>query len=89
MSLFYLVGLFDLWNGLWAIAFSAGAAYGIAATVQGPLMPWIGFVVLMGQMSVSHVWRQMANTPSTVDVTGAQMVLVMKVRHLNLRATLY
>lgn len=41
-------------------------------------MPWIGFVFLMGHMSVNHIARQMANSPRSVDVTGAQMVLVIK-----------
>jgi lysophospholipid acyltransferase len=41
-------------------------------------MPWVGFVFLMGHMSVSHIARQAANAPTTVDVTGAQMVMVMK-----------
>lgn len=41
-------------------------------------MPWIGFVFLMGHMSVNHIARQAANSPSSVDITGAQMVLVMK-----------
>lgn len=41
-------------------------------------MPWIGFVFAMGHMSVSHIQRQIANTPSVVDITGAQMVLIMK-----------
>jgi lysophospholipid acyltransferase len=41
-------------------------------------MPWIGFVFLMGHMSINHIYRQWANDPSRVDITGAQMVLVMK-----------
>jgi lysophospholipid acyltransferase len=41
-------------------------------------MPWIAFAVLMGHMSVSHLYRQAVNDPGVVDVTGAQMVLVMK-----------
>lgn len=41
-------------------------------------MPWIGFVFLMGYMSVSHIYRQIKSDPSVVDVTGAQMVMVMK-----------
>lgn len=41
-------------------------------------MPWIGFVVLMGHMSVSHLYRQRVGTPGSVDITGAQMVMVMK-----------
>ena len=41
-------------------------------------MPWIGFAFLMGHMSISHIRRQIADSSSTVDITGAQMVLVMK-----------
>jgi lysophospholipid acyltransferase len=41
-------------------------------------MPWIGFIWLMGHMSISHIYRQIVNNPSLVDITGAQMVMVMK-----------
>jgi lysophospholipid acyltransferase len=78
VSMFYLVGLFDMWTGLQHLLASAVAAYAIAAYVQGPFMPWVGFVVLMGHMSISHIYRQIVNDPGIIDVTGAQMVLVMK-----------
>ncbi|KAK0251454.1 Lysophospholipid acyltransferase [Friedmanniomyces endolithicus] len=78
ISIFYLVGLFDLWSGLALIVFDAVGAYLIAKYVEGPYMPWIGFSFLMGHMSISHIYRQMAATPSSVDITGAQMVMVMK-----------
>lgn len=42
-------------------------------------MPWISFVFLMGHMLVSHIHRELYPQPGVVDVTGAQMVLVMKV----------
>jgi len=58
---------------------SAGGAYAIAKFLRGSrYMPWVGFVFLMGHMSVNHIARQAANSPSSVDITGAQMVLVMK-----------
>jgi lysophospholipid acyltransferase len=41
-------------------------------------MPWLAFVFVMSHMSVSHVARMAASDPSSVDVTGAQMVLLMK-----------
>lgn len=41
-------------------------------------MPWLGFLFLMTHMSISHIKRQIQNDPSVVDVTGAQMVLLMK-----------
>ncbi|KAK4548479.1 hypothetical protein LTR36_009389 [Oleoguttula mirabilis] len=78
IAVFYLVGLFDLWGGLAVILFDAVGAYLIAAYVAGPYMPWLGFVFLMGHMSISHIYRQLAASPSSVDITGAQMVLVMK-----------
>ncbi|KAL2271685.1 hypothetical protein VTJ83DRAFT_1056 [Remersonia thermophila] len=79
VAVFYLVGLFDLWDGLRTLLISAGGAYAIAKYLRGsPYMPWVGFVFLMGHMSINHIARQAANSPRSVDVTGAQMVLVMK-----------
>ncbi|TKA77586.1 hypothetical protein B0A49_01739 [Cryomyces minteri] len=78
VSVFYLVGLFDLWGGVRTLLISSVGAYAIASYVQGPYMPWIGFVFLMGHMSVNHIHRQTVADPSRVDITGAQMVLVMK-----------
>ncbi|KAA8572641.1 hypothetical protein EYC84_003240 [Monilinia fructicola] len=48
VSSFYLLGLFDLWGGTRTLAISSIGAYCIAKYVQGPFMPWIGFVFLMG-----------------------------------------
>ena len=78
MSLFYLVGLFDLWAGIRTVLISSVGAYVIAKYVDGPLMPWIGFVFLMGHMSINHIHRQFADNPAVLDITGVQMVLVMK-----------
>ncbi|KAJ6198313.1 membrane-bound O-acyltransferase domain-containing protein 5 [Bipolaris maydis] len=78
VSMFYLVGLFDLWAGLRTIFISAGGAYLIASKIHSPYMPWIGFVFLMGHMSVNHIYRQAVNDASVFDITGAQMVMVMK-----------
>ncbi|KAF1813121.1 MBOAT-domain-containing protein [Eremomyces bilateralis CBS 781.70] len=78
VSLFYLVGLFDLWAGLRTLFCSAAATYLIAKYVQGSLMPWLAFAFLMGHLSISHLERQFVNNPAAVDVTGAQMVLLMK-----------
>ncbi|MCJ1311607.1 lysophospholipid acyltransferase [Agyrium rufum] len=78
VSLFYLVGMFDLWTGVRTMLISSAGAYAIAKYVEGPFMPWIGFIFVMGHMSVNHIYRQMANAPSAIDITGAQMVMVMK-----------
>ena len=68
--MFYMVGLFDLWNGIRTILISSVGAYCIASYIDGPFMPWIGFVFLMGHMSVNHLHRQFVNNPSLVDITG-------------------
>ena len=41
-------------------------------------MPWISFVFQMGFLSINQLTRQFLNDPGIIDVTGAQMVLVMK-----------
>ncbi|KAI9826824.1 MAG: lysophospholipid acyltransferase [Thelocarpon impressellum] len=78
VSLFYLVGLFDMWTGLQTLLIAAGGAYAIATFIDGPFMPWVAFASLMGHLAINHIARQAANTPTVVDVTGAQMVMVMK-----------
>lgn len=78
VSMFYLVGLFDMWAGLRTFIISAGGAYVISSRINSPYMPWIGFVFLMGHMSMNHIIRQSVNDVGAIDITGAQMVLVMK-----------
>lgn len=78
VSLFYLVGLFDLWSGLRTLFIDAAVTYAISYYIDGSLMPWIGFVFLMGHMSINHIHREILGEPSTIDITGAQMVNIMK-----------
>ncbi|KAL2396078.1 Lysophospholipid acyltransferase [Exophiala dermatitidis] len=78
VSLFYLIGLFDLYDGVRTLLYSSVGAYAIAYYIDGSLMPWIAFLFLMGHLSMNHIQRQILNDPSVVDITGGQMVLVMK-----------
>lgn len=78
VSLFYLIGLFDLWDGLRTLIYSSAGIYAIAYYIDGSMMPWIGFIFLMGHMSINHITRQILDDPQVIDITGAQMVLVMK-----------
>ena len=74
MSLFFLLGVFDLWNGLWILLVAAVGTYVIAFGIKGPMMPWIAFIFVMGQMSISHLIRQIYKTPdSVVDYTGYRL----------------
>ena len=67
-----------MWSGLRTLIIDAAATYAIANYVEGPYMPWIGFFFLMGRMSVNHIIRQTQDTPAVIDITGAQMVNIMK-----------
>ncbi|RYP46009.1 hypothetical protein DL768_007725 [Monosporascus sp. mg162] len=79
VGIFYLVGLFSLWSGLRTLFISSAVTYCLAYFLRtSPYMPWLAFVFLMGHMALSQLSRQFANNPSAVDITGAQMVLVMK-----------
>ncbi|KAI1420577.1 membrane-bound O-acyltransferase domain-containing protein 1 [Xylaria sp. FL1777] len=78
-GLFYLVGLYSLWTGIRTLFISSAVTYGLASYLRtSPYMPWIAFVFLMGHMAVNQLARQFADDPSVVDITGAQMVMVMK-----------
>ncbi|KAL9090422.1 MAG: hypothetical protein Q9159_001951 [Coniocarpon cinnabarinum] len=78
VSLFFLVGVYDLWSGLRTLLVTCAGAYIIARYLSGPVMPWLGFFFLMGHMSINHVYRHRHTAPGEFDHTGAQMVLVMK-----------
>ncbi|CAJ2505955.1 Uu.00g000850.m01.CDS01 [Anthostomella pinea] len=78
-GLFYLVGLYSLWAGVRSIIISSGVTYALAHYLRtSPYMPWIAFVFLMGHMATNQLARQFAGDPSSVDITGVQMVLLMK-----------
>lgn len=55
------------------------ATYYLAANFKSPYMPWVAFAGLMGHMLYLHAYRELFPKPGVVDITGAQMVLVMKV----------
>lgn len=79
VGLFYLVGLYSLWGGVRTLIISSAGTYALTYYLRtSAYMPWIAFVFLMGHMATNQLSRQFADNPSSVDITGAQMVLVMK-----------
>jgi len=71
ISLFFLVGVFDLWTALWTLIISSVGTYALTFGIQGPMMPWVVFVFVMGHLSVSQMIRQFHRVPDTViDNTG-------------------
>ncbi|KEI42328.1 uncharacterized protein L969DRAFT_14532 [Mixia osmundae IAM 14324] len=44
--------------------------------------PWYIFAILMGQLTLNHIHRYFSNTSlDVIEITGSQMVLVMKLSH--------
>ncbi|GAA6063886.1 hypothetical protein JCM10212_001368 [Sporobolomyces blumeae] len=45
----------------------------------GKSMPWTVFAIVMGHLAYNHILRQIRDVPlTTIEITGSQMVLVMK-----------
>lgn len=80
VSLFICTGIFSLWTGFLTLVGTSMATYYLAANFKNPLMPWVAFAALMAHMLYLHAYRELFPRPGVVDITGAQMVLVMKVR---------
>ncbi|EJD00976.1 MBOAT-domain-containing protein [Fomitiporia mediterranea MF3/22] len=79
VTMFYLLGMLELWSGAAQLLGSVLATYFIAKNVKSSNMPWIVFFIVMGHLMVNHVIRAMFNLSyETFEVTGPQMVLTMK-----------
>ncbi|KAI0796503.1 MBOAT, membrane-bound O-acyltransferase family-domain-containing protein [Abortiporus biennis] len=79
IAVFYFIPVLHLWNGFAQLMFDVLGTYYIAKTVKSAHMPWIVFWFVMGHLTVNHIIRAMFNLSyETVEVTGPQMVLTMK-----------
>lgn len=82
VSAFYLLGIFDLKDGVQTLLISSLGTYLLAKYVKSPLMPWVVFVFVMGHLTVNHIERyyspEQKGSDGRMDITGSQMVLVMK-----------
>lgn len=80
VSAFYIFGILNLKGGLMTILFSALGCYFITRYIRTSLMPWINFLFLMSHLAYSHISTQFFRSydQTVIDITGAQMVLVMK-----------
>ncbi len=80
VSCFYVFGICDLRFGISTLLISATGSYFITRYVRTKSMPWINFLFLMIHMAYSHFHLQFFKEydPKLIDITGAQMILVMK-----------
>lgn len=80
ISAFYLFGILGLLDGFRTLFVSSMFTYFVTKYVRGKKMPIINFAFVMGHLAMNHIYYQFFNDydASKVDITGAQMVLVMK-----------
>lgn len=80
VSAFYVFGILNLYSGFLTLCISSFGCYFITRYVRIPAMPWINFIFLMSHLAYTHIHTQFFNVydPSKVDISGAQMVLVIK-----------
>ncbi|WVQ79951.1 hypothetical protein IAT38_002052 [Cryptococcus sp. DSM 104549] len=79
ISTFFLVPLLGMGDGMLHLLLSCLATYAISVSMRGPNMPWVVFTFCMGHLLFNHIKRTVFAVPtSAIEITGSQMVLVMK-----------
>ncbi|KAM3161106.1 Acyltransferase for lyso-phosphatidylethanolamine [Lachancea thermotolerans] len=80
VAAFYLFGVLNIFTGFRTLFVSTMFTYVITRFYRSRFMPYVNFVGVMVHLAVNHLGAQFFGTadPSKVDITGAQMVLVMK-----------
>ncbi|KAK6454421.1 MBOAT, membrane-bound O-acyltransferase family-domain-containing protein [Scheffersomyces xylosifermentans] len=80
VSAFYVFGILNLRSGILTLFISAMGCYFITRYLRTSAMPWVNFLFLMLHLCYSHLHTQffVEYDPTIIDITGAQMVLVMK-----------
>ncbi|TNY20048.1 MBOAT, membrane-bound O-acyltransferase family-domain-containing protein [Rhodotorula diobovata] len=82
-SVVFLCFVLDLRWGFLQLLASSLATWVIVkvgvAQKWGAAMPWAVFTLVMGHLAVNHILRHLDDTPlTTIEITGSQMVLCMK-----------
>ncbi|KZT43052.1 MBOAT-domain-containing protein [Sistotremastrum suecicum HHB10207 ss-3] len=79
ISSLFLLGFLELWTGVLHLLGSVLATYFICANFKGSSMPWLVFTVVMGHLTINHLYRAFFEISlDTFEITGPQMVLTMK-----------
>jgi len=81
VSAIFIAFILQIRAGFFILLFNSMFTYIITRYYRSPLMPWVNFIVLMLLMCLSHLKSQFKRLDPNlvdIDITGAQMVLVMK-----------
>lgn len=79
VALLFFFPVLKIYSAFFQLLASILATYFIAKYNKSSKMPWIVFVIVMGHLTVNHVIRAVYGfSYETMEVTGPQMVLTMK-----------
>jgi lysophospholipid acyltransferase len=80
ISMTYLFVICDLYSGFRTLFISTSFTYLITRYLKSDLMPILNFIFVMGHLALNHLSLQFFQDyeSTKIDITGAQMVLVMK-----------
>ncbi|KAJ2929534.1 hypothetical protein H1R20_g7551, partial [Candolleomyces eurysporus] len=79
VAVLFFFPVLKIYSAFFQLLASILATYFIAKYDKSKKMPWIVFVVVMGHLTVNHVIRAVYGfSYETMEVTGPQMVLTMK-----------
>ncbi|CUA70341.1 lysophospholipid acyltransferase [Rhizoctonia solani] len=78
ISMFFLVSILRLYWGTVHLLVSSGFTYFVAKSVKSQNMPWIVFAFVMAHLLINHAYRTAYLTLDDLEITGTQMVLVIK-----------
>ncbi|KAL0064745.1 Lysophospholipid acyltransferase [Marasmius tenuissimus] len=79
IALFFLLPMLNMYTGLLQLLGDMLFTYFVAKYHKGSAMPWIVFFFVLGHLMANHIIRVIYNLSyETIEVTGPQMVLVMK-----------
>ncbi|KAG8958087.1 lysophospholipid acyltransferase [Tulasnella sp. 419] len=77
VAAFFLLKVLKLYSGTTVVLLDSLFTYYVAKYMKSDKMPVVVFVAIMGHLLVSHVYR-MQYPSDVVEISGAQMVLTMK-----------
>ncbi|KAF9028332.1 MBOAT-domain-containing protein [Hymenopellis radicata] len=79
ITLFYFFPVLKVYGVFFQLLASVLATYAVAKYDRSSRMPWLVFAIVMGHLTINHIIRALRQTSyETMDVTGPQMVLTMK-----------
>lgn len=81
ISAVYIFLILNIVTGFFVLLFNAIFTYLLSKYYKSRFMPWVNLIALMGFLCMNHIQAQVYRrdlNPGEIDITGAQMVLVMK-----------